>query len=228
MATRCFTPILGKKIRVTKLDSCGNPMVSGTSCAKVVTSGFITLKLTAEVEKGADIITKKADGSICVNQKVDDSFKRFSLELDLCGVDPDLLAFMTTANQYQDYNGVTNGFTQGEGQVKNRFALEVWTGLSGAACPTGVQEASGYFLLPFVAGGIIDSFEVSGDKSIDFKVMGAYTKGGNNWGQGPYNVAMNANGVPSPLPTPLATLTHFLAMDTGVATPAAVCGCQTM
>ena len=55
MATRTFTPVLGKRLRVTELTS-GGAVVPGPTGMHLVTDGFITVNLTAEVEDGTEIL----------------------------------------------------------------------------------------------------------------------------------------------------------------------------
>lgn len=229
MATRCFTPVLGKRIRVTSLDQCGTVPASGTEGAVVATNGFISLTLSSEIEDGAEIITRKADGSLCVNEMTAASFKRFNLEMEFCGVDPGLLSLVTNGEAYLDYNGDTAGIVIPEGTIETKFALEMWSGLSGAACPTGVDitECSGYLLLPFVQSGVLGDIEINGEDAITFSMTGAFTKGGNGWGVGPYNVVLDGSD-PAPLPTALDPGDHLLLMETCVSPPASVCGLQAM
>lgn len=221
--TKCFIPVLGKRLRVTQLDECGNPPASGDPNTVVVTDGFISLTLTSEIEEGTEIITRKADGSLCVNQKLADSFKRFTLEIEFCGVDPDLLSLVTNAEPYQDYDAENAGVTVAEGTINKRFALEMWTGLSGQACEPGDEEASGYLLLPFVTAGVLGDLEVTGEDAVTFSMTGAFTQGGNFWGVGPYDVLSDA-GTPAPLPLALDPMDHLLLMQTGIAPPPAQCG----
>jgi hypothetical protein len=228
MPTRCFTPVLGKKIRVTRLDSCGNAPASGTEDAVAVTDGFITLTLSSEVEEGAEIITKKANGHLCVNEMTDPSFKRFTMELEFCGVDPGLLSLLTNAEIYEDWNENAAGITVPEGTIDTKFGFELWTGLSGQACPTGVEEASGYLLLPFSNAGVLGDLEVAGEDAVNFSMTGAFTKGGNGWGRGPYNVLQDDSSDPAPLPTALDPLDHLLLVETGLAPPDGACGLQAM
>lgn len=215
MATRQFTPILGKRIRATVLDNCGNVPEAADPDALVVTDGFISVNLTAEVEEGAEIITRKANGSLCVNERNDDSFKRFTVEIEFCGVNPDLLSVVTNAEGYE-IDGDTAGITVAEGTMDKRFALELWTGISGAACQPG-EEASGYMLLPFVQAGVLGDVTVDGENAVTFSMTGAFTRGGNAWGVGPYDVVDSPAG---PLPTALDPLDHFLLVETTVAPPA--------
>lgn len=221
MPTRTFTPILGKRLRVTELDNCGR--VTPTS-RSIVTDGFITVSLSTEIEDGTEILVRNAAGQICVNEKQDDSFKRFNVELTLCGVNPSLLAMVTNAQEYEDYAGDIAGFTIGEGEMSGKFALELWTGLAGQACGEGGEEASGYMLLPLVNAGTLADLEIGGEDAITFGLTNSTTKGGNTWGVGPYNVLMDDTttpGTPEPakLPTALDGLDHLLLVDTELAPP---------
>lgn len=232
MSTHCFIPILGKRIRVTALDNCGNPGDPGTENGYIATDGFISVKLSSEVEDGAEIITKKADGSLCVNEKQSDMFKRFTAEIEFCGVNPSLASMVSNAEPYLDAAQDVAGFTVAEGNIDKKFSLEVWTGLSGAACEPGAEEAGGYLLLPFVVAGTIGDIEITGEDAITFSMTGASTKGGNAWGTGPdgYDVVFNEEDPPvaGPLPTALDPLDHLLMIDTGVAPPPSNCDPQPM
>lgn len=185
MSTKCFIPLLGKMIRVSERDNCGASFIGAQ---QVTTDGFTTLNLTSEVEDGAEIIVRKASGAMCVNEKLANSFKRFTVEMEFCGVNPSLLAIVTNAEEYTATNGDVIGFTVPEGEIKKWFSLEMWTGLSGVVCDPGTEEPSGYILLPFVVAGVLGDVEVTGEDAITFSMDGAYTKGGNSWGVGPYNV----------------------------------------
>ncbi|WKW87062.1 major tail protein [Microbacterium phage Nicole72] len=221
MATHCFIPLLGKRIRVTELDSCG---VIPEDATQISTDGFVSITLSAEVEEGNEIIVRKASGALCVNEKQADSFKRFTVEMDFCGVNPSLLALTTNAEEYADGDEVI-GFTVPEGEILKWFALELWTGLSGAVCAPGAEEASGYVLLPFVVAGVLGDIEVTGEDAITFQMTGAATKGGNGWGVGPYDVYMSGTPTPTagPLPEAIDAFDHLLMIETNMAPPPDAC-----
>lgn len=216
--TRRFSPVLGKRIRATVLDKCGKPPAPETADSFVSTDGFITVNLSAETEDGTEILTKKADGTICVNERLAPSFKSFTVEIEFCAVDPALLSVVTNAEIYENYAEVAAGIVVPEGTIDKRFALELWTGLSGQACEEGVEEASGYMLLPFVQSGVLGNLSVDGENAVTFSLTGAYTKGGNGWGKGPFKVLDN-EGTADVLPTALHPLDHFLLIETGIAPP---------
>jgi hypothetical protein len=229
MTTKCFAPLLGKRIRVTVLDECGAVGAPATEDGFLATDGFISVQLSAEVEEGTEIIQRKADGSLCVNEKFSDSFKRFTVEIEFCGVNPSLLGMVSNAEPYMDDGGTdVIGFTVPEGPIDKKFALELWTGLSGQACEPGAESAGGYLLLPFIQAGVLGDITVNGEDSVTFSLTGAYTKGGNQWGVGPYLVVNDATATPAALPTALDPLDHLLLIDTSLAPPPSACDPQPM
>lgn len=228
MATHVFIPVRGKRIRVTRLDSCGRIPAAGAPGAYLATDGFVSLQYSSVVEEGAEITQRNASGALCVNEKFASSFKRFTIEMTFCGVNPSLIPLMTNAEGYFDAAGDNAGFTISEGDIEKWFALELWTGLSGAACAEDAEEASGYILTPFVEAGTIGDIAVDGENAVTFSMTGAFTKGGNGWGVGPYHVAYDDASTPDFLPTALDPLTHFLLMDTGIAPPPSAAELQPM
>ena len=230
--THCFIPVLGKRIRATKLDVCGRTPAAAAADSYVATDGFISVSLTSEVEDGAEIISKKANGALCVNEMLASSFKRFTVEMEFCGVNPAMLSIVSNAKPYHDYAANTAGFTVPEGMITKKFALELWTGLSGQVCASGAEEASGYLLLPFLQAGVLGDITIDGENAVTFSLSGAYTKGGNSWGVGPFKVLQDAtipaSPVPAPLPLALDPYDHLLLMDTGLAPPPSACSLQPM
>lgn len=218
--THCLIPLLGKRIRATTLDNCGRVPAGATY---VATDGFVTVKLSSEVEEGSEIIVRKASGALCVNEKLADSFKRFTVEIEFCGVNPSLLSIVSNAKPVTDASLDVIGFSIPEGMIAKWFSLELWTGLSGAACPTGTDEMSGYMLLPFVTAGVLGDIEIGGEDAITFSITGAYTKGGNSWGKGPYQVVKTTGGALATLSNPVDPYDHLVMIDTAVAPPPAAC-----
>ena len=221
MTNHCTIPLLGKRLRATPSDSCGNVP---DGAMYVATDGFVSITLSSEVEDGAEIIVRKASGALCVNEKRANSFKRFTVELHFCGVNPALLGITTNAKPYVDgYSGDVIGYTVPEGEINKFFTLELWTGLSGGACEPGAEEASGYILLPLVVAGVLGDIEITGEDAIDFSMTGAYTKGGNGWGEGIYDVQLDDTGAPAPLNPGVDPYDHFLMIDTGLTPPPESC-----
>ena len=65
--------------------------------------------------------------------------------------------------------------------------MEVWSQVPAAVCEAGSEGSYGYFLVPFVKGGIIGDFTIANDV-VNFTLSGAKSKDGSAWGVGPYDV----------------------------------------
>lgn len=218
MATRCFSVVRGKRVRVTELDACGVPVTGGSF---VVSEGFIQVALTSELEDGDEYIQKNADGKLCINERAPDALKRLSVTVDWCQVDPDIISLITGYPVELDGSDSV-GFRIQEGEADKRWALEVWTGLGGASCNGGSVEY-GYMLLPHITGSTLGDITIE-NANATFQTTG-YTEGGSGWGVGPYNVIGSPAG---PLDVPISAVDHALIRVTEVAPPDAVCGAQVL
>lgn len=182
MSAVCVTPIKGTAIRVVKVDPCGVP-VTGSS-AGFVTTGFIQVKMTPQYEDGQEFFERNADGGICVNQKDDAVLKRMQLQVDLCSVDPAMVAYVLSARSLLNSSD-TFGFALPEGQPTNHFSLEAWQRVAGAgACdPTGIQRYI-YNAWPNCGNVQLQDYTVeNGRATLSFM---AETKAASSlWGDGP-------------------------------------------
>lgn len=228
MATRCFSPVRGRVMRVTRLDGCGRPIYG--ACAQVTSDGFVSVALTANVDEGEAIDVRNAAGRRCVYEPACPELLGYTAVVQFCDVDPDLFQIMTGQEGVIDpQTGDTIGFkidTAISG-CDFGFALEVWTNVPGVACdPDDVGEGQfGYLLLPFMQGGVFGDFTIE-NGAITFQVTGAATKDGSGWGLGPYEVMRDAAGEPSALNDPVGPTEHMRVFVTSVAPPEPSCGCQ--
>lgn len=227
MTTTCPSFLRGNVMRVTRLNSCGQPIYG--DCNQVVSDGFVTVTLSAEVQEGEEVTVTKANGKTCISDKACDELKWYTVESEFCQVDPDLIQMMNpTWEKILDYQGDTIGYdAKGNLSCDTGFALEIWMDTYGAtdACSgEGSQGAFGYLLLPWVVGGAPGDLEIGND-AISFSFTGR-TKLGSRWGKGPYPVMLGANAVPGPLLTPVDTDTQYRLFVTTIRPPEAECGCQ--
>lgn len=232
MSTQCFTPVLGRRLRLTRLDSCGRPAYGVNS---VVTSGgFVSVAYTAEVKDGTEIERENASGEICVSRKAEDQLKWINAEMTFCQVDPDIATLLNPGwEKLLDYRGNTIGWAERyTTTVPGSSALEVWSDVEGDdVCddPTATG-AWVYFLLAFMRGGTLSDLTVEND-AINF-VFTSRTRKNSKWGVGPHNVMLNqvsplpAAAVPGPLLTPVNRDEPRRIFLTTVPPPAAMCGAQ--
>jgi hypothetical protein len=219
MATKCFSVVRGKRVRVTELDDCGEPLFGGDF---VVSDGFVQVALTAELEEGDEYIQKNADGRLCINLKNPDSLKRLNVTVDWCNVDPELISVVTGLPVELDGADAV-GFRIQSGEYDKKWALEVWTGLGEDSCDEAGDLEYGYLLVPFVTGSTFGDITIA-NATTTFQTMG-FTKGNSGWGVGVYDVI---GSPPGPLDDPMGPTDLALLRVTTVAPPAAVCGAQTI
>lgn len=228
MTSTCFTPFKVPRVRVTKLNSCGQ-VVTG-SCSQVVTDGIISVAMTKNYENREEFFTKNGNGDFCVRETTPPILKWIDLVLTFCQVDPDIVNLISGEPLYTDDSGqaVKIGWSTTEGSVANvNFAFEAWTRLSGAgvACTGGTQY--GYVLFPWVVEGTIGDMTLE-DGVANF-VVNARTRSQSLWGVGPYNVDLSDNpgtlNNPIPMLTPILSTQHHRMFITRLAPPAAACGC---
>lgn len=220
MANICYPIVRGRRLRATRLDGCGNPVLGPDSV--VVTGGFISVALTANIEEGEAINVTNANGDVCVLDQPPPKFQDYSVVVTFCDVNPVLFNLMS--GQPLVLNGEdTVGFRMNSAvdAADSGFALELWTGVPSDACEVGAGASYGYMLLPFLQGGVLGDFTVE-NAAINFTLTGARTKKGSGWGVGPFDVVMDA-GTPGPLATAIDTDDHLHLERTTVAPPEADC-----
>lgn len=191
MGTKCFPLIRGRMMRVTRLDGCGIPVPGSESV--VVTKGMISVALTSNTSEGEPIEVTNANGDICVSDIPPPKFTGFGAEVLMCNVDPRLFSLMTGQPVVLDASGQVVGFDVNSDVDldDSGFAIELWSGIPAEACEPGEGKSYGYFVLPFLKGGVIGDFTVE-NAAVNLLVTGAQTKDGSSWGVGPYNVVASA------------------------------------
>lgn len=225
MATTCPSFLRGTVMRVTRLDACGRPIYGEGN--QIVSDGFVTATLSAEVQEGESITVTKANGKVCVNEASDDQLNWYTSEIEFCSVDPDLIQIMNPGwDKVLDADGNVIGYNaNGTLSGETGFALEIWMdtyGASDACSGETAQGAWGYILLPWMKGGAPGDIEIGND-AISF-TFNARTKTGSRWGRGPYPVQLQQNGVPGPLLQPIGEDTHYRLFTTTLRPPEPECG----
>lgn len=225
---RSFPLVRGRTMRVTRMDGCCRPL--GGPDSQVVTNGFVSVALTANVTDPEEITVVNANGQTCVRDPGCPEFNGYGVELTFCEVNPCLFAMITGQPSVLNAAGDVIGFRMNSrvSVCDLGFGLEVWMGVPGEACAPGAGVAGtgsfGYLLLPCLQGGVIGDFTIE-NAAVTFTITGAATKDGNGWGSGPYDVVLDGSGNPSPLASPLDPDDHLVAIFTELAPPEPTDGC---
>lgn len=223
----CFKPLQGETLRVTRLDECGNPEFG--ECAFGVSDGFVQAVLTPNTEEGERFLQRNARGNAMVNQRSKPLLNWYDVSIQFQEVDPELFTILTGLQPYEDDEGRVIGFPVTESDYATaNFALELWMGNSEEECLPGEPlPYFGYNLLPWVVEGALGENITIANQLITFTIV-ARTRKGTPWGTGPYDVALDTNGDPTPLFSAIPTDTHHLPIWTQLAPPEPECGCQSL
>lgn len=218
MTALCVTPIKGRVVRVMKLDICGNPVTGAGGV--VVSDGFVMVHPTPEYEDGVEYLKRRADGSLCVNQKDPGQLKRVKLETTWCVIDPDLIVLQTGSREILT-SATGTGVFFSDSLSTSRFSLEVWQNVSGrGACdPTSGLQRYVYWAFPNVGNTQISEFQVE-TQALEWKTSSETQSAGSAWG-----------AVPTALPpstylsgSSFASGDHFAFNIVTTAPPVAACG----
>lgn len=226
---QCFNVVRGRSMRVTALDDCCAVNIDSPPAVEVVvTEGLISVALTAEIEAGESIRDRNWAGALCVVDRSPDQFLYWNVEITMCGVEPAVISLLTGSPLELDQAGDLVGFRTAEGGSIANAAIELWSGTTPTNCAPGVGADYGYTLLPCVSGGRMGDFTIQNGRA-DIVLSGAFTKSGEGWGSGPYDVIdADGLGTPGPLETAIQQGEHHLLRKTNIAPPAAVCEGMTL
>jgi hypothetical protein len=217
MSTVCYSSIKGLAMRATRLNSAGEWETGAT--ASVVSKGFVTISLSANIEEGEEFLVKNAQGQLCINEKDQSRLKYMNLEIEFCEVNPVLFELMTGVRVLGNWDGDNVGFSMAEELQAAPHALEVWTKVTGGT--SGGQYV--YWLLPRVVNGIAGDFTVE-NGPMTF-TLSANTQDNAAWGKGPYDVvAQDAQLTPGVLQENVLAGEHVYHRLTELPPPTAVCG----
>lgn len=212
-AGKPWAPVRGKRIRLTRLTTTAAP--DAGAAASGVSKGFITVKVTPQYDDGEAVRQKTADGDLCINEPGQVVLQNIAVEVQFCGVDPDLASLITGQPVVLDGTGAAVGLRLAGGvPITGGFALETWSGVAGN------QAAWGYFLLPYLYGGKLSEFTIE-NGAANFTVT-TESREGSAWGTGPYNVvdtAAIAPAVPGKLLTAIGAKDHVHLQYTTIAPP---------
>lgn len=223
MSTECYAQVRGRVIRVTRLDGCGVPDPGAS--AVVVSKRISTVTVDEVTDDGTNIRERNFADELCI---VDDAFTTvigYTADINLCGVDPDLVSLLTGQPVVLNAAGNIVGFdaTTEVDLDSFGFSLEVWSRIAGSACDPSGNRKWGYTVLPYLKGGRIGGFSFE-NGPVSFTIAGAQTRDGNGWGSGPFDVDRDESALPIPLFTPLGVNTHYRNILVTLDPPEASCG----
>lgn len=228
MPSVCHSVVRAPAARVTRLGPCGE--IIDTGCDMATTESFVDITLTKVLQDRQDAFQLNANGDSCVDSPKAPFLRWYEVTVTFCKVDPELFNIVSAEPLVLNDAVVPEAIgwcTLPDSPSASNFALEFWTGTEDDGCD-GEDPDYGYGVLPRIAQGMIGDVSIA-NGVITFTVTGI-TRGGNQWGTGPYNVIINETGPNAGLPGPLLTAmnpaSHKCFFWTKLPPPDGVCGCQ--
>jgi hypothetical protein len=221
-AGKTFAPLRGKRMRITKLDECGVPVLGPASTR--VSKGFVSIAMSPQYQDATAISVVNASGETDFTDAGDDEVTGMQATITFTRVDPDLYSLISGHQVVVDGAATAVGFRlSGGNPVTGGWALESWSDLGGQAC-AGLRSY-GYFLLPYLRGGRLGDFTLE-NGAASFSMV-SRTRENAGWGTGPYDV-LNTGTVEAPVPGPLLSAIgpkdYFHLQETNLAPPAETAG----
>jgi hypothetical protein len=195
MATKKLQSLKGRRMRVTRLDACGEVVIG--ACSSIVTSGFITVEWSFEYQEGTEYQQQDAWGDYCIDEQDPGRLRWVNVSINACDVDPDLLDMAANATPVTA-GADTIGVTWGPGVNDLGFAVEVWTKQAGRNCSGGNPEW-GYWVAPFIINGRMDGAMSISNGPLNLTMVGQAVGAPASWGETPYddNPLLRTGGFPA-------------------------------
>lgn len=128
MAICCPKSINAFAMRLTRTDVCGVVESEITPLARILTDGFISVELAPQVDSGTETTVKKANGQLCVTNKLPDQLKWFDVKIMLCGIEYPVIEMLLGASPLLDGADIVGGVlpNRSSGGLAN-VQMELWT-----------------------------------------------------------------------------------------------------
>jgi hypothetical protein len=224
--TQCVALARASRMRLTRLDECGAPDSGPTG--QLITNGFINVDSTPNYQDPEQITQPNANGDLCIDDQGQPQLRWLDLSIVMCRVDPDAFNIIT-GNPLVLNDAVAPesvGFRiNGELTGTAKFAMELWSGVSGQTCDAEGNRLYGYWLFPFVVQARVGAWSIA-NAALNLTLT-ARTSVDSQWGTGPASYLVRRDAVsdtPEVLLTAIDDTDHGHFEITSVAPPAAACG----
>lgn len=227
MATVCNSSGRLVRVRLTRLNECGIPVVG--ACSVVVSDAAVQVTDTAVYFDDDEIEQTNGNGDRCVYDLKRGDLKRDDVQIQLCRIDPDAINIMTEYPLVTDAATPTPntiGFSQESGLPIANFALEIWQKVFGVTCTDPDEVPYQYWIWPWLSGGRVEEDLEFGNAATTLTAT-AFTHEDSPWGVGPdtFLVQRDGLGALSPLLNPITAQEHRRTFFTTAPPPTAACGC---
>lgn len=161
----CTSPVQGQILRVIKLNACGVP-VTGVGSAQLVMDAWTQVQASPQYDTGDRKVTRKANGALCTNFKIQDQFTNDEVTIDFCAWNPSLIVNTIGARLLTGSFAPTGaGFAHGTwaNATQAHWSLEVWGIGDGLSCNAAGQTLFNYWAWPHLSDGKKGDYTIGSD-----------------------------------------------------------------
>lgn len=161
----CLASVRLERIRLAKLNPTTRAPLVGANNG-YVSDAQVLLRVGVEIETGRDVTQKNGGGRVCASFKESDTFKRATVQLQVCQADPVLESFLTGGGTFADGSNIQGVQAPRAGAtLENYVALEGWTrawdGTTQAVPPsTSPDVAYWHWVFPMTSGWVPNDFDL--------------------------------------------------------------------
>lgn len=172
----CPKSVNGVAIRITQTDECGVPVDDLTN-KQVLTSAFVSLTQTPNIEAGTEIVAKKADGSLCISRKQPDQLKWLDLSLQLCGIPYPVLSLLVGASGLLDGSDIVGGVLPSRASQSGAgippVQIDLWSiNADSGACSGDAAAPYIHWVYPLTRNWQLSGDIVFGDEAANITLTG--------------------------------------------------------
>lgn len=175
MEVCCPKSVKALALLVTRNDECDRSVDPLTPNSRILTSGFMELTLSPDIEDGEEILSKNGSGEICTHYRDQPRLKGYEVELKLCGVPMALVEMLTGSTLLTDDDGnVVGGVSRESKRTSEPYSkgLELWSLNADKSCSTANNNVYIRWLLPKST-----NWEISGDLTFGLAELEVTLKG---------------------------------------------------
>jgi hypothetical protein len=162
----CFSSVRLERVRIAQLDPT-TLQASATANTGYVIDSQVLLTVGTEIEAGEEFTQKNSGGRLCASLKENDLFKRVTLSLQVCNLDPVLESMLTGARLF-NASGVPVGAQAPASNAALTAAVclegwsRAWDGTQQAIpAVTSPNVAYHHWVFPYAHGFTVQDFDLN-------------------------------------------------------------------
>lgn len=162
----CFSSVRLERVRLARLDPSTLQAFTGAGNGYVIDSQVV-LTVGTEIETGEEFTQKNAGGRLCASLREDDLFKRVTLQLQICNLDPVVESYLTGARTFASGGNIIGAQAPASNApLTAAVCLEgwsrAWDGTQQAVAPvTSPNVTYHHWVFPYAHGFTVQDFDLN-------------------------------------------------------------------